>query len=156
MKKNKIVFIIVGISIFLVIGLLEILVFSKPKNYPKVSKKNLYIVAPDKVKEKGLVEYTNDQLIDAHCLDGICIDGVTFYYTETGGRIEYSITNLSGTIASGYLKLVFDKQSLVAIYDNLQPNQTIKTSSFYVGTSIENKTDYKLERLTEKEIQKIK
>ena len=155
MKKNMIKYIIIGIAVFLLIGLLEILVFSKPKTFPEASKDNQYNVSKEKVKEKGLHEYTNDQLANAHCLDGICIDSLTFYYTESGGRIEYSITNLSSETATGYLKLVFQKQSLVAIYEDLKPNQTIKTSSFYVNAQISHKEDYTLERLTEKEIEDL-
>ena len=70
-------------------------------------------------------------------------------------RIEFSVTNLSGNTASGYLKLVFKNQSLIAIYENLRPNQTIKTSSFYVNTVIESKEDYTLEKLTEQEIKDL-
>ena len=91
-----------------------------------------------------------------HCLDDICISELTFYYIGDSGRIEYTISNHSDKKVSGYFKLVFQNQSLIAVYRDLDVNKSIRTKSQYVDTKISNKDDYVLKKLTKEEISKLK
>ncbi len=150
--KKSIRYIIIGIAIFLVVGIIEIALFTRRR---PLERENHYFMA-DGVKEAiGTKTYTNDQLKASHCIDSICIIDAKFYYTEAGGRVEYTIENQGTEVASGYLKMIYGNQSLLVAYQNLNPQEKAVTSSFYVGIEIENKDDYLLEKLTEEEINKV-
>ena len=148
MKKNKIIIIIITIAILILVGL--IIFFITPKNNNYIG--NTYNFSDDTLKEDT---YKSDQLSSKHCLNNICINDVTFYYNDKMGRVEYTITNNSNEVESGYLKMVFNDQSLLVIYKNLNPNETINSRSQYEGIEIKDKSDYKLEKLTKEEISKI-
>lgn len=152
---NKIVkYIIIAIIIFLCIGVFEIIIFSRKKE-DNTSKGNSYQFS-DKVKnEDDITVYTNPQLAGAHCLNSICIESASFYYNENGGRVEYTIHNQSNEVYEGYLKMVFQQQSLIVAIHKLAPGQTVNSSSYYLGVEIKDKEDYQLQELTEEEKSKI-
>lgn len=150
-KKNKILIIIICIVILIVIGL--ILFFNNnSKQEPEINDYN-YNNTPRELTNTTV--YSNDTLSSSHCLNGICISKATFYYTDSVGRVEYTITNTSNKVKSGYLKMVFNEQSLIVSYKNLKPNESIISKSQYMGMEIKNKDDYKLEKLSDDEISQI-
>ena len=51
--------------------------------------------------------------------------------------------------------MVFNDKSLVVVYKDLVPKQTINSFSQYSGIEITDKSDYKLEKLSKKEIKQI-
>ena len=152
MKQNKIKFLIIGIVILLVVGLILMLFSNHSKKDSEKAEGNQYHVSEDTKKEEDGVEtYTNSKLEKAHCLDSICIENVVFYYKDNEGRIDYSIENRSDKTVTGNLKIVFGEQSLVAVYNNLAAHRKINTSSYFVNMVISNKEDYTLEKLSKED-----
>ena len=150
-KKHGIIIIIVLIIILLIIGLILYLnARPKLKNIG-----NNYYYSENIVELPGTVTYKNDSLSSEHCLNNICISDVTFHYNNEVGKVDYKITNNSNKIVSGYLKMVFQNQSLLIVYKDLVPKRTINSSSQYMGIEIKDKSDYKLEKLSKEEIKKI-
>lgn len=150
-KKNKILIIIICIIVLIVIGL--ILFFnSNREQEPEINDYN-YNNTPRELTDTTV--YSNDNLSSSHCLNGICISKATFYYTDSVGRVEYTITNTSDKEKSGYLKMVFKEQSLIISYKKLKPKESITSKSQYIGMEISNKEDYKLEKLSDDEISQI-
>ena len=115
-----------------------------------------YILSDGVAEIPGTITYTNDDLKKGHCLDGICVLDVTFYYIDDEGRLECTILNQSSKEESGYLKLVFGEDRLTVVYRNLSPGKMVKTISKYHKLTIPDKDDYVLEKLTDEEISKIK
>lgn len=147
MDKKKILIIIITIIILALIG---IIIFSITPKSSELG--NAYTFSNEKVKEET---YKNDKLSSKHCLNSICIEDATFYYNDNMGRVEYIITNTSNKTVSGYLKMVFKNQTLKVVYQDLAPKKTIRSQSQYSGIEIDDKSDYKLEKLTKEEISKI-
>lgn len=150
-KKNRILIVIVLIIILVIVGVVLFLT-SNPKD---TGKGNSYTFGDDVIDLPGSTTYKNDLLSSKHCLNNICISDATFYYNDEVGKVEYTITNTSKKKVSGYLKMVFNEQSLLIVYNDLKPNKTIKSESQYVGIEIKDKSDYKLEELTKEELSKI-
>ena len=150
-KKHGILIIIVLIVILVIVGVILFLNSMKKDT----GKGNEYDFDDEVIELPGTTSYKNDELSAKHCLNNICIDKATFYYNDNIGRVEYTITNTSKTKKSGYLKMVFKDKSLIVVYKDLEPNKTIKSQSQYQGVEIEDKSNYKLEKLTQEEINKI-
>ncbi len=153
--NNKVKYVIIALVFFLVIGIVEMYFFSRPKKHVKGDSVNHYSVSSQKIKNSNLKVYTNEQLKETHCIDVICVENVTFYYENNRGKISYSIMNQSDKVVSGFVKLVFGEQYLIAPYENLKANQKIQTSSYFEGISISAKENYVLEKLTKAEEDKI-
>lgn len=147
MNKKNILIIIITIAILALIGLIIFSITPKSKGLG-----NTYTFSNEKVKEET---YKNDKLSSKHCLDSVCIEDAIFYYDDNMGRVEYTITNTSNKTVSGYLKMIFKNQTLKIVYKDLGPKKTVKSQSQYTGIEIEDKSDYKLEKLTKEEISKI-
>ncbi len=150
MKKNKILIIIIALLILALICL--IIFFIKPKSS---SLGNLYDVNNEKTELPNTTIYKNDKLLEKHCLNSICIDDVIFYYNDDMGRIEYTITNNSNKVKSGYLKMVFNDLEITIVYKDLEPKKTINSKYQYSGIEIKDKSDYKLRKLTKEELSKF-
>lgn len=146
-----IILIIVLIVILITVGIILFL----NRNPRRDNVGNSYNYNNEIIELPNTVTYKNEQLTLKHCLKNICISDVTFYYNEEIGRVEYTITNDSNKIVSGYLKMVFNDKSLVVVYKDLVPKQTINSFSQYSGIEINDKSDYKLEKLSKKEIKQI-
>lgn len=158
MKKNGVKIIIVVAAIFLLIGIIEIVVFSRKEKEKDINSSELqsHYHFSEKVEElPGTETYTTPTLSASHCLEGICVENATFYYTESGGRLEYTIENQTNKVASGLLKLVFEKQSLIIVYQDLAPGAKVDTASYYTNKKIDKMDDYHLEHLSKKDNQNI-
>lgn len=153
--RNKSKYILIVAIICLLIGLGGVVLSARLGQFPKSSKKNDYHFSSTTIQPVNMKQYTNENLKKSHCLDDICIENVNFYYTDEGGRIEYTIENRTNRIVSGSMKLVFENQSLTAIYNQLAPNSRLRTSSYFSKMQIYNKEDYTLRYLTEEEKSKI-
>ena len=150
MKRNRTLIIIVTIILLILIAL--IIFFISPKA-PKLG--NSYDVNTEKVELPNTSTYKNDKLSSKHCLNNICINNVIFYYNDNMGRIEYTITNTSNKVQSGYLKMVFGDRELTIVYKDLEPKKTINSRYQYSGIEISDKSDYKLRKLTKEEMSKF-
>ncbi len=150
-KKNRILIIVILLIILIVVGVI-LFINSKPKD---TGRGNDYKFKEEVIEIPGTITYKNDELSAKHCLKKICIENVVFYYNDKVGRVEYTITNTSKKKKSGYLKMVFNNNSLIVAYNDLESMETIKSESQYMGIEIEDKSDYKLVELTEEEINKI-
>ena len=153
-SKTKYIVVIIALILLILIGMIEIFIFSKPKNNSQGDSKNQYFVSSEKIEE-DLKTYTNDNLQKIHCVDSVCIENVTFHYDSNSGRIDYLIENQSDKTSSGYLKLIFENQSFIISYEKLEPNQKTEGSSYYEKIEIQNREDYVLEKLKEEEKDKI-
>ena len=151
MKKRKIIIIVIIILILVLIGLIIKLCF-KPK---RGITGNNYIIPKEVIELPNTVTYENEELSSKHCIDDICIDNAIFYYNDEEGRVEYTITNNSDEIKSGYLKMIFKDQELIIIYKDLLPKKTVNSRSQYIGMEIKDKSDYTLKKLSKEEIGKI-
>ena len=149
-KEHKILIIVICIVILLIVGTILFLNSRRP-----LTKGNRYDFSDEIIQLPNTVTYKSDELSSEHCLNKICISDAVFYYNDEIGRVEYNITNKSKKKVSGYLKMVFKEQSLIVAYKDLRPNDTIKSSSQYMGIKIEDTSDYELKKLTEKEIKEI-
>lgn len=158
MKKNGVKIIIVIAAVFLLIGIIEIVVFSRKEkeNTPDpLTVQSHYQFSEEVEKLPGTKEYTSETLAASHCLDGICVENAKFIYTESGGRLEYTLINQTNVMATGLMKMVFDKQSLVIVYQDLAPKAKVETASYYTDKTIEKMEDYHLERLSADDKKKI-
>ena len=94
-KQRKVKWIIVVAAVLLLIVVVVAALFLGKKDADtNNATQNNYVIGPVEEKE-GTTIYTSEVLKAEHCLDSICVEDVTFYYTEEGGRIEYSIINKS-------------------------------------------------------------
>lgn len=150
-RKYMIILIIVLIVILITVGIILFL----NRNPRRDNVGNSYNYNNEIIELPNTISYKNEKLSEKHCLKNICISDVTFYYNEEIGRVEYTITNNSNKTVSGYLKMVFNDKSLVVVYKDLSPKQTINSFSQYSGIEINDKSDYKLEKLSKKEIKQI-
>lgn len=150
--KRKILIIVIIIVILLLIGLM-IFLNIKPKGDEGL---NSYDFKNDAVELPNTTTYENEKLSSSHCVKDICIDNVKFYYNDNEGRVEYTITNKSRDIKSGYLKMIFNDQELLVVYKDLGPKKTIKSRSQYIGFEIKDKDNYVLKKLSKEEISKLK
>ena len=157
MKNKKIkVIVIVLVVILLLVGIVEIVLFSRKKEPSKVpSRSNEYNISSQVEEAPGTVVFNSPTLAAEHCLDSICVQDVTFYYTDEGGRIEYTVVNKTQEVASGFLKLVFGNQSLRIVYQDVPVGGKIKSGTFYSGKKIESMDDYHLEHLSKEDNKKI-
>ncbi len=152
--NKKIKYIIIAIIILLLVGFVEIIIFSQKKENDTSSINAYHFTG--KIKEADdIIIYSNPQLKASHCLNYLCIENASFYYNSNSGRVEYTIHNLSNSVYDGYLKMVFQEQSLIVSIKNLAAGESIKSSSYYLGIEINNKEDYLLQELTEEEKSKI-
>ena len=151
-KNNKILIIVIAIIILVIVGLIVLLIPKKGED----EWGNSYNFSDDVVELPDTVTYNNEKLTSRHCLNSICVEEVTFYYSNDTGRVEYTITNTSNKTKSGYLKMVFKNEFLIIAYKDLVPKRTIKSRTQYTGKEIKDKSDYKLKKLTKEEISKIK
>ncbi len=155
-KKNVKVIVIVLVVILLLVGIVEIVLFSRKKEAPKGPvRSNDYVISSQIEEAPGTVTYNTPTLSAEHCLDSICVQDVTFYYTDEGGRIEYTVVNKTDQVVGGFLKLVFGKQSLRIVYQDVPAGGSIKSGTFYSGKKIESMDDYHLEHLSKEDNKKI-
>ena len=89
------------------------------------------------------------------CLNDICISNMKVYSTENEGRIECTITNKTNKTKSGYFKVFFGKKVVLVGYNELMPNTSTKKVSEFVGFSLQDADDYKLEKLSKEEKKSI-
>ena len=150
-RKYLILIIVVAIVLLVIVGITLFLTSGMRGRI----KGNHYNIEETVIDLPGTITYKNNSLAAEHCLNKICISDAVFYYNDEVGRVEYNITNTSKKKKSGYLKMVFDNQSLIVIYKDLKPNETIKSESQYMGIEIRDKNDYKLHELTKEEISKL-
>jgi len=150
-KKHRILIVSILLVILIVVG---VILFLNSRNVD-TGRGNEYKYEDEVIELPGTTSYKNDELSSKHCLNGICIDNANFYYNDEMGRVEYTITNTTKKRKSGYLKMIFKDKSLLIVYNDLEPGKTIKSVSQYQGIEIEDKSDYKLEKLTKEEISKI-
>ena len=151
-KKNIVIIIIIIAITIIFAGVLSLIISQNKNNSSNSEKYKL----KETVKEMpGTKRYTTEQLRSSHCLEKICITDATFYYVDDKGRVEYTITNNSDDVVSGYLKMVFENQSLVIAYNSVNPHQTVKTASYYQNVVFDNKSDYVLQPLDKKDLENI-
>lgn len=150
-KDNKILIIIIAIVVLIIVGIILFLNSGTKKD----SYYNNYKFGTKTVELPNTKKYTNEKLDAEHCLNEICIFDAVFYYNDEVGRVEYKITNTSNKEKSGYIKMVFDEESLIVVYKNLLPKSVVDSQSQYMGIEIKNKDDYKLEKLTKEEMRKL-
>lgn len=159
MKKfiEKNLKLLLTIIIVLVAILLIIVLVSVFKGNDKGSYKNKYNSGDSIDELPGIVKYDSDNLLKSHCIDNICVKNVKLYYDEKNknGRIEYTIVNEGKKKSTGYLKLVFN-DSIIIYYKDLEPKGEIQTTTQFDNKKISDKTDYKLKKLTDDEMSKIK
>ena len=155
MEKNKIKYIIIALAFFLVLGFVEIILFSQSKNLSKGDSENHYSVSSEKGQASYDTTYTNEKLKAVHCVDSICIENVTLYYQGTNGKMEYTIENRGSEAVSGFVQLVFGDKSLIVSYQDLKAKQKIQGSSYFTEIKIQNTEDYVLKKLTDEEKSEI-
>ena len=155
MKKNKRVLIVIIIAILIIVLSILSVIFEKKKTNGDGKKDNNYQISDKVEEEPGTKSYTTDKIKKSHCVDDICVKDVVFYYNDNQGRIEYKVINNSSKTASGYMKIVYSNKDFNVIYDNLAPGQFIETRTQFSGVKISDQEDYKLEKLSKEEINKI-
>ena len=154
MKINKRILIVIVIVILVIVLSILSVLFEKKKPTGNIEKNNYHI--SNKVEdEPGTKSYTSDKIKKSHCIDNICVEDVVFYYNESQGRIEYKVVNKSSNTVSGYMKIVYSNETFNVIYDDLKPGQSVETRTQFSGVKISDQEDYKLEKLSKEEIDKI-
>ena len=154
MKKNqKILIIVIVIVLVIVLSILSVIFEKKKPTNDKLN--NNYEISNKIEDEPGTKSYTNEKIKRSHCIDNICVEDVIFYYNDNQGRIEYKVINKSSKKSSGYMKIVYSNKSFVVIYNDLEPGQSIETRSQFSDIKISDQDDYKLEKMSKEEINKI-
>ena len=150
--KNKRLILILVIIILIIVLVVIGLVLGRKKETELI---NNYKFNNSREELPNTKEYTNDKLKEAHCIDGICIENVTFYYDGDNGRVEYNIYNKNSKEDSGYLKMIFKDKELIVVYNNLDIGSIRNSKSSFSKMKISNKEDYTLKKLSKSEIKKI-
>lgn len=154
MKKSKklILLIIVIIAfLFIVFGILY-LVSNNKSNVGY----NQYRISDQVVEFEGTVIMKSPQLTDGHCLDDICVKNVAIYDIGGEGRIEYTVTNNSDKTVSGILKLNFGDTYTYVAYNDLESGKSLSTKTMYRNGKFVDVKDFKIEKLTDEEMARIK
>ena len=154
MKKNKKLIIILVLAIVAFLLILTSIYLSG--NSKKNISENQYRISDKIVEFEGTNIIKNDQLIEGHCLDNICVKDVTIYDTDGEGRIEYTVVNNGSTEISDILKLNFGDSYTYIIFSALQPNQSVKSKTMYRKGNYNNVEDFTIEKLSKEEFEKIK
>ena len=147
-ENMRIIIIILSILILLliIIGLVLITNSTKDKN-----DQTDYTISNEVVELPGTKVLKSDKLAEEHCLDNICVSDVIIYTVNNEGRMECNITNKSNDTKSGYLRLKFNKESLIISYQDLLPDSSSKATAQYTNKKINDVDDYSLEKLTNEE-----
>ena len=148
-EHRNIVIIIVSVLLVLLIIIAIILATKGHKNLKKMP--NEYIIQEREVELPGTKVVSNDNLNSEQCLDGICVSNVVIHSTADQGRVECTITNKSEKKKKGYLKLVFNDKKLVVSYATLAVNDSTKAYAQFSGYSLQDVSDYSLEKVTKEE-----
>lgn len=151
-ENMKIIIIILSILILLliIIGLIFAAKTTKDRN-----DQTDYTFSNEVVELPGTKILKSDKLAEEHCLDNICVSDVIIYTVNNEGRMECNITNKSNDTKSGYLRLKFNKESLIISYQDLSPDSSSKATAQYTNKKIDNINDYSLEKLTKEEIKTL-
>ena len=155
-EKNKNILVIALLVLLLILLIIGLLIF--PSN--KIRKtdelySNKYNFKKNSQEIKGTLTYTTDAIKSEHCIEGICISEVKFYYLKKRGRIDYQIVNRNTEISSGYLEADFGFVQLVIPCNNLEPGVVKTSSSYYENEKFKETNDYQLRKLTEEEVNNI-
>ena len=153
-KKNK-KYILIGLIVLLIIIGLVFIFGKKNIREAKDNDSNVYKFAKSTDNGVEVAHYSTDSMKSEHCLDGVCVSGVEFYYVDDRGKIDYTITNKNSSKVSGYLKADFGFTSITIPYNDLEPNKTYEKSSYYDNVRFDFVDDYKLLALTDQEKSKI-
>lgn len=154
-NKNKKMFIILPIIILSFLLILVGVSYAGKLNGKRNDGYNNYVIS-DKISElDGTTVVKSDELSREHCLDDICVKDVVVY-NNNDGRIEYVIVNNGSKETSGILKMNFGDISAYVAYSALQPGQSVKSLTVFHMQDYSNVKDYKLEKLTDDELSKIK
>ena len=141
-KNTIIVIIVILIIVFLITGM--ILLLSNKTRTANDSLNNKYTFEKNTGEIRGTVMYTTDTIKSEHCFEGICISELTFYYLDKNGRIDFEIINRNQQTVSGCLEADFGFIKLKIPYDNLEPNEVKKNSSYYENVKLKEVDDYQL------------
>ena len=151
MNKRRVLIIIIVVLIVILSTSILLNVGKKSK----YSDYNNYKIVRKAVDLPGTYVRQVGNLASSHCLDDICITNVSIHYTGMSGRIDYTIVNNSKKSKNGYMKMVFDDVYLVVPY-NLKKGKKTEGSIQYDNTDLSNVYDYKLKKLSNKELSNIK
>ena len=150
-KNHLKLWIVILLCFLILLGLVEIIHFSKKKEDAKKKSSDQYIFSKRVTELPGTEVYTNEALQSSHCLNSICIINATFYYIGDEGRVDYAIVNRSSEKATGYFKMVFGDQKLIIAFRDVPPLGIVKNTAQYSGVSFSSRENYVLEELTKEE-----
>ena len=146
---------IVIISVLLILlVILGVILATRQKNSHKVMG-NDYLIQEKEVEFPGTKVVSTDGLKEEKCLNNICVSNITVYSNDSRGRIECTITNKTQEKKSGYLKVLFDNQTLIVAYNNLLPEGSTKAVAQFEGYSLKDANNYSLDSLSKEELEKI-
>lgn len=154
-EKSNLLIIIVSILIIILIVLGLVLITKHRNKSSNEDMSSEYIFKDTVVELAGTKIISNDKLKVEHCLNDICISNMKVYSTENEGRIECTITNKTNETKSGYFKVIFGKKVVLVGYNELMPDTSTKKVSEFVGFSLQDANDYKLEKLSKEEKKSI-
>jgi hypothetical protein len=156
MDKRRIILIVVIIIVLIILLILAFFGSLEKFENKEIDNDKQYNFTGNFVELPNTVTVSNSSLSTQHCLNNICISNLKIYYIDNDGRAEYTITNNSSSTASGYLKINFGSESLIAVYKNLNAGSSITTISMYNSKDLSGVTSYTLEQLTETDLESIK
>ena len=163
MKLNKKKLLIIILVLFALIAIaLGVFFLGKSSNEKEKGAKEKKFYADERYNySKEIVEPTgtkvikNDAMVSKHCLNDICVTDAVFYTNGQDGRVECTIWNYTSKKATGRLKMNFGKGSLLINYENLKPLTSVQYVSYFSRVDFGEVTDYKLEELTEEDLNSI-
>ncbi len=154
-KENKDSLILFATVLAFLLAIIIVALTSKKLQNEVENMGNEYIFEDKVVELPGTKEISTDELKAEHCLDTICITDVTVYSTESEGRIECTVTNKGEESASGYLRLKFGEKGVVVHYTDISPEDSSKVVAQFKGGSLQDATDYTIEKLSKSERKNI-
>jgi hypothetical protein len=155
MDKRRLILIIVIIIILIILIILAFFGSLNKFENKEIDNDKQYNFSGNVVELPNTVTVSNTSLSSEHCLSNICISNLKIYYVGTDGRAEYTITNKSSATVSGYLKINFGSESLIAVYKNLSAGSSITTISMYSSKDLSKVSSYTVEQLTDSDKAKI-
>lgn len=156
MKKNK--KIIITIIVVVLVILFIIVAHFINKKADGYSENYKWNINKDGTLPVGYSKLELDEEKKNHCVDDVCIKKVELVFDKDSGVAKYEIVNKSKkTIKNTYYYMVLSNDKKLLVYvKKLKKGKSYESAAYFKDMDMYTVSDYKLVKLTEKELKNVK